>query len=117
MNGPKDNHSFCWTVHSKYKLAQYAISPNNVKKAVRYPDRKEEGIAKETIAVMKRKDTKSQQKELWVMYQKAGGKKRIISTWIYPGESPKGKEIFVPDDVWEEIEKFSDSGVENIQRK
>jgi len=104
---PKNDHKYLWTFHSKGKLFQYGITPNNVKRVIRHPDRKQEGIAEETIAVMKRKDTKSAKKELWVMYQKIGAKKRIISAWIYPGESPKGKEIFVPDDVWVEIEKFS----------
>lgn len=102
---PKDNHAYLWTSHSKYKLFQYAIGPGSVKRVMKYPDRKEEGIAENTIAVMKRKDTKTVKKELWVMYQNVGRKKRIISAWIYPGESPKGREIFVPDDVWEEIAK------------
>lgn len=31
-------------------------------------------------------------------------KTKIISAWIYPGVSPKGKDIYVPEDVWEEIE-------------
>lgn len=31
------------------------------------------------------------------------GKFKIISAWIYPGISPKGKDIYVPEDVWEEI--------------
>ncbi|MEA1925660.1 MAG: hypothetical protein U9M90_00235 [Patescibacteria group bacterium] len=103
----KDSHLYLWTIHSKYKLVQYSISPNNVKRAIRYPDRKQEGVAENTIAVMKRKDTRSAKKELWVMYQNVGEKKRIISSWIYPGESPKGDEIFIPDDVWDEIKKFS----------
>jgi len=30
-------------------------------------------------------------------------KTKIISTWIYPGVSPKGKDIYVPEDVWGEI--------------
>lgn len=104
---PKDDHNYTWTVHSKGKLFQYSITPNSVKRVIRFPDRKEEGIAEKTIAVMKRKDTKSTKKELWVMYQTVGSKKRIISSWIYPGESPKGNEIFVPDEVWDEIAKFA----------
>lgn len=104
---PQNDHKYLWTVHSKGKLFQYRITPNNVKRVIRHPDRKQEGIAAKTIAAMKRKDTKSAKKELWVMYQLVGSKKRIISTWIYPGESTKGEEIFVPDEVWEEIAKYS----------
>lgn len=114
---PKDNHSYTWTSHSKYKLFQYAISPNSVKRVVKYPDRKEEGIAEKTIAVMRRKDTKSAKKECWVMYQNIGKKKRIISAWIYPGESPKGREIFVPDEVWIEIEKYSSEDQQQSSHK
>ena len=104
---PKDDHKYSWTVHSKQKLLQYAMGPNVVKRVIRHPDRKEEGIAPKTIAVMKRRDGKSSKKELWVMYQKVATKKRIISAWIYPGETEPGKEIFVPDEVWEELTKHS----------
>ena len=104
---PKSDRKYFWTFHSRQKMFQYGVGPNTVKRVIRYPDRKEEGIAEKTIAVMKNKKTKTKQ-ELWVMYQNLGGKKRVISTWIYPGETPKGKEIFVPDDVWLELEKFKD---------
>ncbi len=114
---PKDNHSYIWTSHSKYKLFQYALSPNSVKRVIKYPDRKEEGIAEKTIAVMRRKDTKSMKRECWVMYQNIGRKKRIISAWIYPGESPKGREIFVPDEVWDEIEKYSSENKQEDSHK
>ncbi len=101
---PKDSLRYHWTFHAKGKLFQYGLSPNLIKRIIRHPDRCEEGIAKDTVAVMKRKDTKSAQKEAWVMYQKSGQKKCIISAWIYPGQSPLGKEIFIPDEVWEELE-------------
>jgi hypothetical protein len=37
------------------------------------------------------------------MYQLRGKKKVVISVWFYPGITPKGKQIFIPDEVWEEI--------------
>ncbi len=83
-------------------MAQYGLSPNLIKRVIRFPERKEEGIAPQTIAVMRTKKSKSRQ-EIWVMYQNKGTKKKVISAWIYPGESPTGKEIFVPDDVWEAL--------------
>lgn len=101
----KNTGEFFWTNHSKYKLLQYNLSPMMVKKVIRRPQRTEEGIAPNTTAVMIRKDGKKTKREVWVMFQKAGVKKKIISTWIYPGVSPKGKEIFIPEDVWEEINK------------
>lgn len=102
---PQNDHRYLWTMHSKQKLFQYAMGPNVVKRIIRYPDRKQEGIAENTIAAMRRKDLKSSKREAWVMYQKVGMKKRIISVWIYPGESPPGQQIYVPDEVWEELEK------------
>ena len=101
---PKNDHKYEWTMHSKRKIIQYGLSANKIKRIIRFPDRKEEGIAPKTIAVMKRKSQKDFKKgEIWVMYQKKN-KIKIISAWFYPTESPKGKEIFVPDDVWQEIE-------------
>lgn len=127
---PKNDRNYFWTMHSQRKLFQYGLSPNKIKRIIRYPDRKEEGIALDTIAVMQRKNKKNPQKgEIWVMYQRklkvkseklkvknekakvekdeklqAGmGQIKIISAWIYPAETPKGKEIFVPDEVWEEL--------------
>lgn len=123
MQLPKNDYKYYWTFHSKRKLLQYGIGPGLVKRVIRHPERKEEGIAERTIAVMKTKGKKNPQ-EVWVMYQTAqnsksktksleagggnlnSGKIKIISTWIYPGVSPKGKEIFVPDEVWEELEKL-----------
>jgi hypothetical protein len=125
----KNDREKFWTNHAKLKMLQYGISPVAVKKVLNHPWRVVEGIAPETIAAMIRKDSKKTQKELWVMYQKrkshspaylssveqAGGAEklkskgprsriRIISAWIYPGVSPKGKEIFIPDDVWKELD-------------
>ena len=101
----KKDKNYFWTNHSKYKLLQYGLSPTMVKGVLRRPERVEEGIAPDTTAVMKRKDGKKMKREIWVMFQKFGIKKKIISAWIYPGVSPKGKEIFIPEDVWEELEK------------
>jgi len=39
------------------------------------------------------------------MYQMFKGKKKIISAWIYPGKTEPGAEIYVPDEVWEELQK------------
>ena len=94
-------------IYSKYKLFYYALSPTIVKKIIRKPDRIEEGIAPDTIAMMVRKDSQKRKKEVWVMIQKAKKTRqtKIISTWIYPGVSPSGKDIYIPEDVWEELDK------------
>ncbi len=83
---------------------------------MRSPDRKEEGIAPSTLAVMKRNDTPKKKEEVWVMYATAGdgknptprfggSKKTMISAWRYPGKSKPGKQIPIPDDILEEIQK------------
>ncbi len=102
---PKNDRNYCWTSHSKRKMIQYSIGPNLVKRVIRFPDRKEEGIVENTVASMRRKVGKSSTKETWVMYQYEKGQKRVISTWIFPGESPINKKIFVPEETWIEIYK------------
>lgn len=99
----KNDRRFFWTNHVKGKLLQYGLSPTMVKKVINRPERTEEGVAPETVAVMMRKDTKKTQREMWVMFQKSGSKLKIISAWIYPGVSPQGKDIFIPEDVWEAL--------------
>ena len=118
----KNDRKYFWTSHSKYKLIQYDLGPNVIKRVIRKPDRIEKGIAPDTVAVMKDRSTKSQERELWVMYQREiknrnfklksddnffSGRMKIISTWIYPGKTKKGKQIFIPDDVLEELKKIS----------
>lgn len=102
------------------KMKQYAISEQKVRSIINRFDRKEEGIAKNTIAVMKRHGSAKRPYEIWVMYQKkiqkltpryrdetqSSNKITIISTWKYPGISPIGKEIPIPDDVLEELSKL-----------
>ncbi len=65
---PKDDKSFSWTTHVKNKMLFYRISEQKIKSILRSPDRKEEGIAPDTLAVMKRNDKPSKKEELWVMY-------------------------------------------------
>lgn len=81
----------------------YGISESLIKRITRFPKRKEEGIAPKTIAVMQ--PTSSKKQEIWVMYQKINDtKKRIISAWRYPGVSPIGKKIPIPDEILQELE-------------
>jgi hypothetical protein len=111
------------TRHAEYKMKQYGLSLQKVKGVIRNPSRIETGVAEKTIAVMQPvsakkvegKDRETWKQEIWVMYQKKGEgqtpkmanllKKdslRIISTWRYPGISPKRNPI--PDDILLELE-------------
>ncbi len=101
----------------KNKMIQYRLSGQKIKTIMKNPDRKEEGIAPNTLAVMKRNDTPKRKQEVWVMFQqkksavpgRAGkgqlSKATVISAWRYPGVSPKGNEIPIPDDILEDLSK------------
>lgn len=101
---PKNDKNFSWTSHVKNKMLRYRLSEQKIKTVLKNPSRKEEGIAPDTLAVMKRNDTPKRKEEIWTMYQKKGFKMHIISAWRYPGVSPKGKEIPIPEDILQELE-------------
>lgn len=118
---PKDNDKYKWTNHVKDKMLYYGISESLVKRVVRFPKRKEEGIAPSTTAVMQPTSNKKKPQEVWVMYQAVGQrptassqllafglqpKVRIISAWRYPGISPVGKKIPIPDEILQELESL-----------
>jgi len=107
---PKDDKNYSWTQHVKNKMIQYRLSGQKIRNILINPSRKEEGIAPNTLAVMKRNDTKKRKEEIWVMYQQLAKseklrtkKIRFISSWRYPGVSPKGKEIPIPEDILREL--------------
>ncbi|TSC90818.1 MAG: Uncharacterized protein CEN90_777 [Parcubacteria group bacterium Licking1014_17] len=116
---PKNDSKYQWTSHVTGKMAYYGISESLIKRIVRFPKRKEEGIAPGTVAVMQPGSNKKKPSEIWVMYQEIKSrqnpeeknkiqltmpKKRIISAWRYPGISPEGKEIPIPDEIRQELE-------------
>ncbi|MEK9186708.1 MAG: hypothetical protein AAB885_03945 [Patescibacteria group bacterium] len=122
---PKDTKEYHWTSHIKNKMLFYRISEQKIKTILKSYDRKEEGVAQNTMAVMKRNDTPKRQEEIWLMYQnrvaprlRSGNKKLLvpksieglpyskiilISAWRYPGKSKPGKQIPIPDDILQEI--------------
>ena len=106
---PKDDDRYRWTNHVKGKLLQYRLSESLVKRVVRSPKRTEEGIAPATIAVMIPTVSK-RPSEIWVMYKKDRYQKVIISAWRYPGTTPVGKKITIPNDVMEELERWLSKG-------
>jgi hypothetical protein len=119
----RKDESIIWTEHAKAKMKFYGLSPSRVKNILRKPQRKEEGVALNTIALMQPVSVKIiagkpvWRQEIWLMYQPvkdkpsfglSGGisKVRIISAWRYPGVSPTGKKIPIPDDIRQELEKI-----------
>ncbi|MDP3792532.1 MAG: hypothetical protein Q8Q89_02265 [bacterium] len=110
---PKNDSNYHWTQHAIRKMVFYGLSPDRVKRIIRNPKRVEDGVAENTIAVMQTSTNLKKPTEVWVMYQKKNqnvkiknqnlGKKIIISAWRYPGISPIGKRIPIPDDILEEL--------------
>ncbi len=106
LNKPQNTDKMVWTKHSLEKMRFYNLSENRLKRVLRNLDRKEEGIAPETIAIMQRTGSKKHPTEIWLMYQNIGKKIKIISAWRYPGISPVGKKIPIPQDILEELNKI-----------
>jgi hypothetical protein len=107
---PKNDSEIVWTSHAIEKMKYYGLSENKIRNVLWRPARTEEGIAPQTIAIMQPYGSQKHPKEIWVMYQEFSQqnkkKKRIISAWRYPAVSPKGKEIYIPDDVQEILAKI-----------
>jgi len=119
--GPKNTDKYFWTEHVKFKMRFYGLSPQKVLGIISKPTRKEEGIVKNTTAVMQPISPKIinnkivWKQEIWCMFQEASStnkltklkakKLKIISAWRYPGVSPKNNPI--PENILEEIENLS----------
>ena len=90
------------------KMRQYRLSEKRVLRIFKKPDRKEEGVAPETIAVMQITGTKKHPTEAWMMYQiiKKPKQIKIISTWRYPSRSPIHEPPPIPEDTLEELDNI-----------
>lgn len=94
-----------WTEHSKIKMRQYGLSKGRLLAILRRPERKEQGIAPGTLAVMRtnisfsRAKAKKAAGEVWLMYRDAKDFRNIISAWRYPGVSTPGEAIPIPEEI------------------
>ena len=67
--------NYVWTAHAAMKMAFYGLSEQRVKRVVKSPTRREEGIAPGTIAVMQPASLSTKngkriwKQEIWVMYK------------------------------------------------
>ena len=104
-----------WTEHSKIKMRQYGLSKSKLMNVLRKPERKEQGIADGTLAVMQTNKSfsknlsagrqgKKPAGELWLMYKDTDQDRRIISAWRYPGISKPGEAIPMPEDIRRQLE-------------
>jgi len=117
---PKNTEKYEWTQHAAFKMKQYGLTAQRILRVVKNPQRVEEGIVKNTIAVMQPASLRTKEgkrvwsQEIWAMYQKkikseklkvksfGPNKIRIISAWRYPGVSPKRDPI--PEDILRDLE-------------
>ena len=101
---------FHWTNHIENKMKYYSLSKQRIRRVLKSPDRKELGIAPDTIAVMQTTGTKKHPTEIWLMFQNTHSKQReltnMISAWRYPGTSPKGRFPEIPEDTILELERL-----------
>ncbi len=100
----KGQDKFSWTTHASNKMKHYQLSKSRVLRVFNNPERVEEGIAEDTTAVMQ-PTTAKHTTEIWLMYQKnkKTGAIAIISAWRFPGKSPVGAEIPVPEEIKREL--------------
>ena len=106
-----------WTDHSKMKMRQYGLSKSKILNLLYKPERKEQGIATGTMAVMQTKKVYGNLKkpvlnsrtvkkapgEIWMMYRDDEDTRKIISAWRYPGVSKPGEDIPIPREIREEL--------------
>ncbi len=102
FKAPKNDDKLTWTQHVVRKMLYYGISEGLVRRVMRSPARTEEGVAPGTIAVMQPAGY-GKKKEVWVMYQEAGKKRKVITAWRYPGRSPVRTAVPIPDDILAEL--------------
>ena len=103
----KINDKYQWTQHSIYKMRHYSLSAQRIKRIIRHPERTEEAIVPNMIAVMspfgRSPEGRHPKGEIWAMYQVLKQKRqiKIITAWRYPGKSPARNPI--PKEILDEI--------------
>lgn len=76
-----------------------------MRRVLNHPKRIEEGIADKTMALMQTSGSEKHPYEIWVMVEDAPGKRRIISTWRYPGKTKPGEPL--PEKIVREFREAS----------
>ncbi len=105
---PKDTKSLAWTKNALSKMMLYGLSAQKVKAVLSRHDRVEQGIAENTIAVMKKAGSVKHSQEIWVMYQDKDKKRIVIAAWRYTGISKE--RIPIPGGIADELKNI-DGGV------
>lgn len=114
---PKNTRYLRWTKHIAKKMAFYGLSATKIKSILSRYDRKEEGVAPNTIAVMKKSGSIKNPQEIWAMYQDKEVTKDgitnlcrvVITAWRYPGISKPKEKIPIPEGVLAELAENKDA--------
>ena len=104
FKSPKNTRQYYWTNHAIGKMKYYGLTAQRIARVIKNPQRKEEGIAENTVAVMQPASInkkKTWSTEIWAMYQPLNAQYKIISAWRYPGISPKKNSI--PQEIVDEV--------------
>lgn len=67
--------NYLWTKHSEWKMKQYSLSQQRLKRVVRNPDRIEKSIVPGMVAAMQVAGNSKRRYEVWVMYEVAKNQK------------------------------------------
>ena len=119
FNLPK-SRQVIWTKHVLDKMRQYQLSGQRLLRLIRRPERRQSGVAPNTIAVMQTVGSAKRPTEIWLMYQlvdslrssadrqndrrsEDGKKIKIITAWRYPGISPRGEALPIPSEIIKEL--------------
>ena len=108
---PKDTQNLAWTKHAVQKMMFYGLSATKIKAILSRYDRMEQGIAENTVAVMKKAGSKKNPQEIWAMYQDKEvvldnlrqKKKIVIAAWRYPGVSKPKERTPIPKEIAAEL--------------
>jgi hypothetical protein len=105
FKAPKNTEKYFWTGHALGKMQYYGLTAQRILRVINNPQRKQEGIAENTVAVMQPASVNRKKQiwssEIWVMYQIANTQYKIISAWRYPGVSPKSDSV--PKEIMDEV--------------
>lgn len=93
-----------WTRHSRDKMHFYRLSEARLKRVIRSPQRIEEGIAPDTVAMMQSAGSAKHPYEIWLMIQDEKSRRKVISAWRYPGKTKSGQSL--PAEILRELRSF-----------
>ncbi len=93
-----------WTNHAKGKMRFYGLSEQRVLRILHTPNRIEEGIVLNTIAMMQSAGSKKHPYEIWAMIAETKTRRKIISAWKYLGKTKPGDPL--PEEILRELKMF-----------